>query len=114
MNLATLALSLRPTTVTTRAHGLRVIDPENGAVLLDTTVALGSECAARRITRNVARLWAAGARVEVETSRGWQERDVIVANDGLPYLRSAGWSDRAKVATYLAALAPTVAARLAA
>jgi hypothetical protein len=114
MNLATLALSLRATTVTTRAHGLRVIDPENGAVLLDTTVALGSECAARRVTRNVARLWAAGARVEVETSRGWQERDVIVANDGLPYLRSAGWSDRAKVAKYLAALAPTVAARLAA
>jgi hypothetical protein len=111
VSLATLATLVSDRTTGHRHHSLRVIDPATGVELLSSAVNLGAELCARRTSRAVARLWAAGARVEVETARGWQERGVIVGCDQLCYLRIA--ADRAETAARLARLAPTVAARLA-
>lgn len=110
ISLATLATLVSDRTTGPRYHSLRVIDPATGAELLSSAVNLGSEICARRTSRAVARLWAAGARVEVETARGWQERGVIVGRDQLCYLRTD--ADRAETAAKLTRLAPTAAARL--
>lgn len=109
--LAVLASHLSDRTTGARYHRLRVVDPATGVELLTSAVNLGSETAARRVSRAVARLWAAGARVEVETRRGWQERSVIVSRDSLCYLRTERPVDRAVTATALARIAPTVAAK---
>lgn len=103
-DLATLAASLpTPRTYSGRRHALRVVDPATGAVLLASKVALGSETSARRTSRTVAALWAAGARVEVVAHNEWVERDVTVRG-GAPYLRTAGTVDRGRTAKALAAL----------
>lgn len=70
------------------AHELRVVCPTTGEVLFTCDVALGGEPQARRVPRCVLTGYALGARVEVETSKGWQPRRVIGSRDGASYLRT--------------------------
>lgn len=82
-----IASGARPTS--RKSHNLRVMCPSEGAyVEVHTdTVNLGRENNARRVTKTTAALFRLGCRVLVETSRGWEDRKVILGSDGAYYLR---------------------------